>query len=72
MGWTSIRQSRVATKFRLKMTLLNLGIKLTQKWYFRIKKNENYDRIQHIRINLQSFAKYIWNLLGFTKNLDLN
>ena len=22
-------------------------------------------------INLQSFAKYIWNLLGFTKNLDL-
>ena len=72
MGWTSIRQSRVATKFRLKMTLLNLGIKLTQKWYFRIKKNENYDRIQHIQINLQSFAKYIWNLLGFTKNLDLN
>ena len=72
MGWTSIRQSRVATKFRLKMTLLNLGIKLTQKWYFRIKKNENYDRIQHIRINLQSFAKYIWNLLGFTKILDLN
>ena len=21
--------------------------------------------------SLQSFAKYIWNLLGFTKNLDL-
>ena len=52
--WTSIRYSRVGTKFRLKMTLLNFWIKLTQKGYFRTKKNENYHRILHIQINLDS------------------
>ena len=29
-------------KFRLKLTLLNFWIKLTQKGYFQTKKNENY------------------------------
>ena len=24
------------------------------------------------KVDLQSFAKYIWNLLGYTENLDLN
>ena len=38
VGGTSIRYSRVGTKFRLKMTLLKLGIKLTQKGYLRNKK----------------------------------
>ena len=33
-GETSIRHSRVGTKFYLKMTLLNFWIKLTQKGYF--------------------------------------
>ena len=37
-GTASIRHSRVGTKFRLKMTLLNFWIKLTQKGYFRTKK----------------------------------
>ena len=36
------------------MTLLNFWIKLTQKGYFRSKKNENYHRILHIQINLDS------------------
>ena len=40
-GDTHIRHSRVGTKFRLKMTLLNFWIKLTQKGYFQIKKTEN-------------------------------
>ena len=34
----SIRHSLIATKFHLKMTLLNFWILLTQKGYFRIKK----------------------------------
>ena len=34
----SIRHSRVGTKLRLKMTLLNFWIKLTQKAYFQTKK----------------------------------
>ena len=45
-----IRHSRVGTKFRLKMTLLNFWIKLTQKGYFLTKKKKNYHRIQHIQI----------------------
>ena len=39
-GRASIRQSGVGTKFRLKKTLLNFWIKLTQKGYFRNKKLE--------------------------------
>ena len=54
----SIRHSLIATKFHLKMTLLNFWILLTQKGYFRIKKNENYHQILHIQINLQSFSYY--------------
>ena len=46
-----IRHSRVGTKFRLKMTLLNFWIKLTQKEYFGTK---NFHRILHIQINLDS------------------
>ena len=36
--WTSMRHSRVGTKFRLKMSLLNFWVKLTQKGYFWTKK----------------------------------
>ena len=35
-GGTFMRYSREGTKFRLKMTLLNFWIKLTQKGYFQI------------------------------------
>ena len=46
-------QISLCTKFRLKLTLLNFWIKLTQKGYFRTKKiHENYLRILHIEINL--------------------
>ena len=38
--YKSIRHSRVGTKFRLKMTLLNFWIKWTQKGYFSTKKME--------------------------------
>ena len=38
----------------LSMTLLNFWIKLTQKEYFQTKKKENYHRILHIQINLDS------------------
>ena len=46
----------LATKFHLKLTLLDqtFWIKLTQKGYFRTKKKENYHRILHIEINLDS------------------
>ena len=47
-GGTSIRHSRVGTKFILKITLLNFWIKLTQKGCFRTKENENCHRILHI------------------------
>ena len=36
----SIRHSRVGTKFRLKMTLLNFLIKSTQKTCFQTKKKK--------------------------------
>ena len=41
-GWegTSIWHSGVGTKSRLKMTLLNFWIKLTQKEYFGTKKTK--------------------------------
>ena len=61
-GRTFIRHSRVGTKFRLKMTLLNFWIKLTQR-VFPSKKNKNYHRILHIQINLDSkfqLQKRIW------------
>ena len=35
---TSFRHSRVGTKFRLKITILNFWIKLTKKGYFRTQK----------------------------------
>ena len=44
----------LATKFRLKVVLLNMWIKLSQKGYFSIKKYENYHRMLHIQINLHS------------------
>ena len=53
-GWTSIRHSRIGTKFRHKMILLSFWIKLTQKGYFRTKNKENYHRVLHIQINLDS------------------
>ena len=63
---TPIRHSRVGTKFRLKMTLLNFCIKLTQKACFRTKKIENYHGILHIQINIDSKFQLqnnldIWN-----------
>ena len=54
MGGTSIRHSKVGTKFRLKLTQLNVWIELTQKGYFRTKISENYHGILHIQINLDS------------------
>ena len=39
-GGTSIRHARVGNKSRHKMILLSFWIKLTQKGYFRTKKNE--------------------------------
>ena len=68
--WTSIRYSRVGTKFRLKMTLLNFWIKLTQKGYFRTKKNENYHRILHIQINLDSKFQLQQTILIFGTNFQ--
>ena len=67
-GETSIRHLRVGTKFRLKMTLLNFWIKLTQKGYFRSKKNENYHRILHIQINLDSKFQLQQTILIFGAN----
>ena len=51
-----MRHSRVGTKFRIKLTRLNFWMKLTQNGYFGTKKkeNENYHRILHIQINLDS------------------
>ena len=69
-GRTSIRHSRVGTKFRLKMTLLNFWIKLTQKGYFRTKKNENYHRILHIQINLDSKFQLQQTILIFGTNFQ--
>ena len=37
-GATSIRHSRIGTKFSLKMTLLNFWIKSTQKGISKLKK----------------------------------
>ena len=54
VGRTSNRHSGVGAKFHLKMTFFNFWIKLTQKGYFRTKKNENYHRILHIQISLDS------------------
>ena len=39
-GGGSIRHSRVGTKFRLKMILLNFSIKLTQKGISKLKKQK--------------------------------
>ena len=44
----------LGNKFCLKLTIFNFWIKLTQKRYFRTTKNENYHRILHIHINLDS------------------
>ena len=38
ISWKASVHQRVVTKFRLKMTLLNFWIELTQKGYFRTKK----------------------------------
>ena len=59
----------LATKFHLKLTLLNFWIKLTQKEYFRTKKNENYHRILRIQINLDSKfqLQQFWFLSIFPK-----
>ena len=59
----------LATTFRLKLTLLNFWIKLTQKEYFRTKKNENYHRILRIQINLDSKfqLQQFWFLSIFPK-----
>ena len=69
-GTASIRHSRIGTKFRLKMTLLNFWIKLTQKGYFRSKKNENYHRILHIQINLDSKFQLQQTILIFGTNFQ--
>ena len=50
------------------MTLLNFWIKLTQKGYFRTKKNENYHRILHVQINLDSKFQLQQTILIFETN----
>ena len=67
---TSIRYSRVGTKLCLKMTLLNFWIKLTQKGYFRTKKNENYLWVLHIQINLDSKFQLQQTTLIFGTNFQ--
>ena len=58
------------TKFRVKLTLLNFWIKLTQKGYFRTKKKkENYHQILHIQINLDSFQLQLTILIFGTNFL---
>ena len=53
------------------MTLLNFLIKLTQKGYdFLTKKNENYHRILHIQINLDSKFQLQQKILIFAKNFQ--
>ena len=52
------------------MTLLNFWIKLTQKGYFRTKKNENYHRILHIQINLDSKFQLQQTILIFGINFQ--
>ena len=68
-GGASISHSRVDATFLLTLTLLNFWIKLTQKGYFRTKKYENYLRILHIQINLDSKfqLQQFWFLKKFPK-----
>ena len=63
-------QISLGTKFRPKLTLLNFWIKLTQKGYFRTKKNENYHRILHIQINLDSKFQLQQTILIFGTNFQ--
>ena len=61
----------LGTKFRLKLTLLNFWIKLTQKWYFQTKKkNENYHRIIHSQINQDSKFQLQRTILIFGTNFQ--
>ena len=66
-----MRHSRVGTKFRIKLTLLNFWMKLTQNGYFGTKKkeNENYHRILYIQINLDSNFQLKQTTLIFGTNL---
>ena len=70
VGRTSNRHSGVGAKFHLKMTFFNFWIKLTQKGYFRTKKNENYHRILHIQINLDSKFQLQQTILIFGTNFQ--
>ena len=45
-------------------------IKLTQKGYFRTKKNKNYHRILHIQINLDSKFQLQQTILIFGTNFQ--
>ena len=63
-------QISLGTKFRPKLTLLNFWIKLTQKGYFRTKKNENNHQILRIQINLIKFTKLINNISASTNDFD--
>ena len=65
-----IKALKSRTKFCFKMTLLNFWIKLTQKGYFRTKKNENYHRILHIQINLDSKFQLQQTILIFGTNFQ--
>ena len=66
-----IRNS-LATKYQLKLKILNFWTKSTQKGYFRSKKSnrkENQHRILHIRIRLGSKVQLEWIILTFGTNL---
>ena len=70
MGATSIRHSRVGTKFCLKMTLLKFWIKLTQKGYFqtiKIKITIAFYILKLIQILNLSFNKEFWCLEQISK-----
>ena len=63
----------LATKFRFKLTFLNFWIKLTQKWYFWTKKNENYHQFLHVQINIDSKfqLQQVWFFNIFQKKVYL-
>ena len=67
---TSIRHSRVGTKFRLKMTLLNFWIKLTQKGYFRTKKLNS--SIEFYISRLIQILNFSCNNFGFLEQIFKN
>ena len=59
---------------RLRGTKIVEEIKFEGVWVEFEGKNclQRQSFTKYLTLTLQLFAKYIWNLLGFTENLDLN